>query len=1040
MPLTGLKARSRNRPLRVLFRTILALLVSIYGMALFYFWHVNLAQIESSLHHLNSILCQGVRTTLKGHELILRGLGEELLQLGALQQPEVGRGLIERMGLIDPGMAGFGLARTDGQLLLVSGIPPGKPLPNLALRAESRDSFREVLGARHLKTGRPYFFHSLGQWVVPIRTTLFDPAGTPQAVMAAGYHIKNASTAWVNTELPRHIQIILTRDDGYSIFAQPVLKDAHTNPADPLFSRRLPQPTLDTLASLDRQRAFLPIVTSRGQELHQYLAYNYIAEYGLHAAVLIGRSAVIREWLNRILFPSVFFLVFLLGGAWAYHRAMQRQMAADREINQLSAWQQAVLNGAAYSIISTDVDGNIVSFNHAAEKLLGYQAAEVVGKQTPVLFHDRVEMASRAKLLSRGLGHTVEPGLEVFSARALRGEIDEAEWTYVRKDGSRIPVYLSITPLYGEEMTLMGLLGIAVDLTEKKAIQLHLRESNQRYRTLFEAAGDAILLMQDGRFLDCNPATLSLFGCRREDIIGSNPEQFSPECQPDGQRSADQAQARIHAAQEGRPQFFEWRHQRLDGTPFDAEVGLNAMQIGTETSLLAVVRDITERKRFTEEIAFQTRHDSLTGLPNRTALHEAFDAFVKASTEAHRHVHLLLLDLDRFKEINDTLGHHFGDEVLCTLGKRMEVVFTENRSRVFRLGGDEFAVLHGAEQLSETASAQGQTYVEALREPCTINGVQLSVGASVGVACYPQHGRDSHELLRAADVAMYRAKRLSLGVMVYDRQFDSYSTERLSLANELAQAVRQRQLLLHYQPKIDIASGQVVGFEALVRWRHPTRGLLFPDSFIDLVEMSELIHSFTQEVIAIAVQDKQYLCTLGYGQSVAVNLSARNLFNRSCLDSLLQALKNHGLSCTEIELELTESAVMDDPGHAIELLERFQAAGVRIAIDDFGTGYSSLAYLRRLPVFALKIDRGFVMQMVKNSQDRAIVKSTIALAHSIDLKVVAEGVEDEATLAMLRRMGCDFAQGYHISRPLPLKELIVWLAARPPPESQTADQ
>jgi diguanylate cyclase (GGDEF)-like protein len=408
-------------------------------------------------------------------------------------------------------------------------------------------------------------------------------------------------------------------------------------------------------------------------------------------------------------------------------------------------------------------------------------------------------------------------------------------------------------------------------------------------------------------------------------------------------------------------------------------------------------------------------------------MHERFEDFIEQSQLKGESIFLVLFDLDRFKEINDTLGHHFGDQVLHSLASRIQSIFDDSNAEVFRLGGDEFAVLfsttHSIDELLELV----RSHVQQLRNTLFIESISLSIGASVGIAAYPEHGNDSHELLRTADVAMYHAKRLGLGVSIYNKQFDSHSTEQLSLASELNNAVQLHQLVLHYQPKIDIRSGKTIGFEALVRWRHPSRGLLFPDKFIGLVEMSELIHSFTREIISLAVSDKKILHEKGYLQPVAINLSPRNLFNESCLQDLLLLLDQHDLKSNEIEIELTESAVMDDPDHAISLLQRFQDKNIHIAIDDFGTGYSSLAYLRRLPVSALKIDRSFVMDMVNDSQDRAIVKSTIALAHSIELNVIAEGVENDEILDLLGKMGCDTAQGYGISKPLPLEQLLEWL-------------
>ena len=453
------------------------------------------------------------------------------------------------------------------------------------------------------------------------------------------------------------------------------------------------------------------------------------------------------------------------------------------------------------------------------------------------------------------------------------------------------------------------------------------------------------------------------------------------------------------------------------------DMELETLKAFSNTVALAIAN-----ARNVQRLAYQAKHDSLTGLVKRSVLHDEFAR--QARSHEPGPIALILLDLNRFKEINDTLGHQIGDRLLKEVGPRLEESVHGRQALACRLGGDEFAILL-TDLVKETDAADVAEEVGlAFKRPFLIDGMALQVGASIGVAYYPEHGSDSHALLRAADVAMYQAKSLAKGVMIYDRSFDSYSPERLAIASELAQAVEKRQLLLHYQPKADIATGDIVGFEALVRWQHPRLGLLHPWAFIHLVEMSEIIHPFTHAVMDQAMSDKRKLHDLGYRQPVAINLSARNLMDARCVSNLDQLLTRHALPQEEIELELTETALMHDPDSAVALLQEIAAKGVNIAIDDFGTGYSSLAYLRRLPLSALKIDRSFVLGMQDNTQDAIIVRSAIALAHNLGLKVIAEGVESAAALELLREMGCDQAQGYHLCEPLPPVALQSWLQAR----------
>ena len=431
-----------------------------------------------------------------------------------------------------------------------------------------------------------------------------------------------------------------------------------------------------------------------------------------------------------------------------------------------------------------------------------------------------------------------------------------------------------------------------------------------------------------------------------------------------------------------------------------------------------------------DHLAVLAHYDTLTGLSNRTHLHEQAKSLIDGACADGCHVALMLLDLDRFKEINDTLGHHVGDAMLAQIGPRLRDTLADNASVIARLGGDEFAILLNKLKDPNDAVAQAESVRAALTRSFDIDGLALQIDASVGVASYPEHGQDSHALLRAADVAMYQAKSKNAGVIVYDKKFDTYTPERLAIIAELWQAVGTEQLILHYQPKIDLNSAAIVGFEALVRWQHPRLGLLFPAAFLQLAEMSELIQPFTKVVMRIALDNLLQLNNLGHKYPIAINLSARNLVDLTTFSDLVDMIEIRGVPFSDIELELTETALMHDPEGAGKVLGRMAELGIRLGVDDFGTGYSSLAHLRRLPLYSLKIDGSFVRDMAHDAQDATIVQSTIALAHNLGLKVTAEGAEDAITLDLLRGMGCDEVQGFHVCKPLPLEELVHWLSKR----------
>ena len=708
-------------------------------------------------------------------------------------------------------------------------------------------------------------------------------------------------------------------------------------------------------------------------------------------------------------------------------QAFQDQKSAELELRSVSAWQRAALDAADYSVVSTDVDGVIATFNKKAETMLGYTADEMIGKQTPAIIHDLDEVVDYAQVLSKEFGEEIKPGFEVFVRKAMDDVIDEREWTYIAKDGTRIPVLLSVTNIKSEANELIGFLGIATDLTQQLAMQATLEKSEVLYQSLFNNAGDAIVLLSDqGVLIDCNPAALELYEYPEEAFLGKEISDLSPEIQPNGKKSSNYGEEVSRKALQGRQQIFEWMHEKRDGTPFEVEVSLSRIDIEEVPYLQAIIRDITERKQLEKDLAFQAGHDSLTNMANRKTLHENFPQHLREAEKPGWGLVIMLLDLDRFKEINDTLGHHFGDLVLNQVGPRLQQQCTEKTATIARLGGDEFALTIASKLSLDELTQMAESIVNALRQPFNAGGINVTVGASLGMAIYPQHGKTSHELLRAADVAMYDAKRKSAGVVIYDEVIDAYSATRLQIASDLNKAVAHKELLLHYQPKIDVATKAITGFEALVRWDHPERGLLYPDHFIDLVEMSEIIHPFTKQVIEMAMSDKKHLMAKGFDYPIAINLSARNLIDDSYLVWIETELERNNLPSSAIEIELTESAVMQEPEVAINLLEKTSARGVNIAIDDFGTGHSSLSYLKNLPVTSVKVDKSFVINMIADKQYLSIVQTTIALAKDLELRVIAEGVEDDSALDMLVEMQCDEAQGYGICRPLPLAEIVDW--------------
>jgi diguanylate cyclase len=427
--------------------------------------------------------------------------------------------------------------------------------------------------------------------------------------------------------------------------------------------------------------------------------------------------------------------------------------------------------------------------------------------------------------------------------------------------------------------------------------------------------------------------------------------------------------------------------------------------------------------------ARRSLHDDLTGLPNRTLLATRCEQALQADVHNATCSALLLIDLDRFKEINDTFGHHYGDELLSQVGPRLAQALRTDDT-VARLGGDEFAVL-----LTDIDGVPGAFRVatkirEALQAPFHVAGVDLDVEASIGLVTSGEHGRDPSTLLQHADIAMYVAKSRNCGIFAYDPTVDGHSPAKLALLGDLRRGLDRRELVLHYQPKVSLSTGEFVGVEALVRWQHPTQGLIMPDDFIPLAEHTGLIAPLTRYVLDGALAQARTWLDRGQKIPVSVNLSARNLLDTTLPHEIATQLANHGVPADLLEIEVTESALMTDPARAQRLLEQLFALGIRIAIDDFGAGYTSLGQLRTLPVSELKIDRSFVTSMDTDPGSAVIVQSVVDLGHNLGLTIIAEGVESERVMTALSQIGCDVAQGYFISHPVTAAAVDVWRAAR----------
>jgi diguanylate cyclase (GGDEF)-like protein/PAS domain S-box-containing protein len=544
-----------------------------------------------------------------------------------------------------------------------------------------------------------------------------------------------------------------------------------------------------------------------------------------------------------------------------------------------------------------------------------------------------------------------------------------------------------------------------------------MRRRDALLKSVVHSSTDCIVCVDEaGIIKTANPAASRLFDCASYELIDEPIAKFITLLAGDG---ASTRLSSLHG------EIRECDARTLNGEVFPVEISVSRVRLNTERLYTAIVRDIRERRAQQRRLQHQATHDSLTGLPNRAALLAHLEAAL--GTAAPRpHLALLMLDLCRFKEVNDTLGHNVGDRVLCDVAQRFQQALGD-RGLIARIGGDEFTVVLTQPASDEVIASASQLLVECVRKPIDVAGISLEVGVNIGIARFPQDASDAQTLLRHADVAMYVAKRRGAPFEYYDVAHDENTVRRLAIGGELRAAIASNALELHFQPQINLRSGMVESAEALLRWFHPTQGTIGPDEFITIAESTDLIRPLTEWTLRNALEQIRTWRDRGVHVRIAVNLSARLLQDTGFPSQLRQLLERSGVAAASLELEITESAMMLDPARALRVIQEIDKLGVLISIDDFGTGYSSLGYLRDLPVHSLKLDKSFVMGMRDNTDDRIIVESTAQMAHALKLSLVAEGVESEWDSRFLAAAGYDYAQGFRYARALPADKCLAWI-------------
>ena len=686
-------------------------------------------------------------------------------------------------------------------------------------------------------------------------------------------------------------------------------------------------------------------------------------------------------------------------------------LAANAQLN-LGA---AALKAAANSICITDSEGTVVWTNPAFSALSGYSAEEVLG--------------TNRRLLKSG-AHD-DDFYKAMWAAISSGQVWRGEVVNRRKDGALTSEEMTITPVTLKPGNITHFIAINQDITERKRSDEALLQAEEKYRAICEDAVVGIFqATPDGRLLNVNRAFATMHGYDSpeellREIPGSVVTHFMSASHHDEWIGVLNRQGTLR----GRKVEVQCK----DGTRKWVLVNVRAVRNADNQVARheGTVEDITERKVAQKQVNFLAYYDSLTGLPNRTLLQDRLNRALATARRRREIAALLFLDLDRFKIINDSLGHSFGDLLLKEVAKRLKNEIRE-QDTVARVGGDEFIiVLANVDSLAELESIAARI-VDALSEEFIIKGRSMGITCSLGISIFPGHGQDAETLIKNADSAMCCAKERGCNAFCFfTEEMSARVMERLNLENSLRLAIIREELFLVYQPQVNIASGQVIGLEALLRWQHPELGLVMPEKFIEIAESSGLMPAIGEWVLRTAcTQVRKWQDESIVAVPVAVNVSAVQFRREGFRELINRVLNETGLDSRYLELELTESLLLSNADVMFEVLEDLSGLGVKLVIDDFGTGYSSLSYLRQFPVTKLKIDRSFIRDVALNPGDAAITSAIISMARSLDLKVIAEGVEDEGQLSFLRSHKCDEYQGYYFSRPLKVEDVASKLRKR----------
>lgn len=700
--------------------------------------------------------------------------------------------------------------------------------------------------------------------------------------------------------------------------------------------------------------------------------------------------------------------------------ARKKVEAALARANEL---QSAIFNSAHFSSIATDANGVIQIFNVGAEQMLGYSAAEVINKITPADISETQQVIARAEALSIELGTSISVGFETLIYKASRGIDDVYELSFICKDRSHFPATVSVSALRDEQDLIIGYLLIA---TNNAALEQAAKVRLQLAASVFTHAAEGIAITDtDGIIIDVNDTFIDITSYNREECLGQIWHMFSS----NKQSSAFYANIWETLLEKGLWIGEVW-NRRKNGELYAEMKTISAVHDahGVTTNYVVLGSDITQVKEHQDQLERMANFDALTGLPNRSLLADRLKQAMVQCQRRHESLAVVFLDIDDFKAVNDKYGHSVGDDLLIAVSQRMKDALREGDT-LARLGGDEFIAVLANLVKAEDCHPVLERLLLAASEPVTVGEMVFNLSTSIGVTLYPKDGADADQLMRHADQAMYLAKEAGKNCYhLFDTEHDDAVKIQRENIGDIRSGLYRQEFVLHYQPKVNMHTGEVIGVEALIRWQHPARGLVAPMHFLPIIEDHAISLDIGEWVINTALIQISHWQSIGIMFPISVNISAHQLQQPNFVTRLKALLAAHSdVAPHHLELEVLETSSLTDIKHVSKTMNACRELGVHFALDDFGTGYSSLTYLRRLPASLIKIDQSFVRNMLDNPEDLAIVEGVISLAKAFQREVIAEGVETIEHGTSLLQLGCELAQGYGIAKPMPASEIPAWL-------------